>query len=58
MNIIKMKANTKLIDIINDPKNIKTMLTEWLNTNKEHDEARELTYYEILKIMDITKEGY
>ena len=46
MNIIKMKANTKLIDIINDPKNTKTMLTEWLNTNKEHDEARDLTYCE------------
>ena len=46
MNIIKMNADTKLIDIIHDPKNTKTMLTEWLNANKTHDEAKELTYCE------------
>ena len=46
MNIIKMKANTKLTDITRNPKNTKTMLTEWLNINKEYKEARELTYCE------------
>ena len=46
MNIIKMKANTNLIDITKDPKNIKIMLTEWFNANKQYKEARELTYCE------------
>ena len=46
MNIIKIKTHTKLTDITTNPKNTKTMLTEWLNTNKKYEEARELTYCE------------
>ena len=46
MNIIKIKANTKLTSITTNPNNTKTMLTEYFNTNKEYEEARELTYCE------------
>ncbi|KAJ1284859.1 hypothetical protein BS78_03G237300 [Paspalum vaginatum] len=44
MNIIKMKSNEKLINITNDPKNMKTMLTGWFEANEKYEEARELTY--------------
>ena len=46
MNLTKIKKDAKLSDIINDPKKQKTMLTEWFITNKEHEEAKELTYCE------------
>jgi len=46
MNIVKMRKNAKLKDIIDNPKNHKTMLTEWFTANREHIEARELTYCE------------
>jgi len=46
MNIVKMRKNAKLKDNIDNPKNHKTMLTEWFTANREHIEARELTYCE------------
>jgi len=46
MNIVKMRKNAKLKDIIDNPKNHKTMLTKWFTANREHIEARELTYCE------------
>ncbi|KAG2596891.1 hypothetical protein PVAP13_5KG209907 [Panicum virgatum] len=46
MNLTKIKKDAKLSDIINDPKKQKTMLTEWFVTNKEYEEAKELTYCE------------
>jgi hypothetical protein len=44
MNIITLQKNAKLKAIINDPKNQKTMLTEWFEINKSSEEARDLTY--------------
>ena len=32
-NIVKISQNAKLKNIINDPKNRKTMLTEWFEAN-------------------------
>jgi len=46
MNIVKYKKDTKLRDVIKEPKNTKTMLTEWFSANKEYDSAKEFTYYE------------
>jgi len=46
MNIVKMKSDEKLAQIAKDPNYAKTMLTEWFTANKEHKDARELTYYE------------
>lgn len=50
VHIVKMRKNAKLKDIIDNPKNHnknhKTMLTEWFAANREHIEARELTYCE------------
>jgi hypothetical protein len=46
MNIVKMKSDEKLSSIAKDPKNSKTMLTEWFNANKKYEEARQLTYVE------------
>ncbi|KAJ1272975.1 hypothetical protein BS78_06G244600 [Paspalum vaginatum] len=57
MNIVKMKSNEKLIDITKDPKNMKTMLTGWFDTNKKYEEARDLTYCEFPKkwLWDVNK---
>ena len=46
MNIIRLQKNAKLKAIIADPKNQKTMLTQWFEANKSNKEARELTYCE------------
>jgi hypothetical protein len=46
MNTVKLTTNTKLQSIIEDPKNRKTMLTEWFEDNKNYQEARQLTYCE------------
>ncbi|KAJ1268745.1 hypothetical protein BS78_07G158400 [Paspalum vaginatum] len=46
MNIVKMKSDEKLAQIAKDLNYAKTMLTEWFTANKEHEDARELTYYE------------
>ena len=46
MNIIRLQKNAKLKAIIADPKNKKTMLTQWFEANKSNKEARELTYCE------------
>jgi hypothetical protein len=40
----KTKKNDKLKAILADPKNKKTMLTEWFEANKNNKEARDLTY--------------
>ena len=44
MNIVKVKKDAKLKDIVNDPKSQKTILTEWFTANKEHADAKALTY--------------
>ena len=46
MNIVNFSGDAKLQSIIRDPKNQKTMLTEWFEANKQYPEARELTYCE------------
>jgi len=46
MNLIKIKKEAKLRDVISDPKNQKTMLTEWFVANKEYNDAKDLTYCE------------
>jgi len=44
LNTIRLHKNTKLQHITKDPKFHKTKLTEWFETNKLHEDARELTY--------------
>jgi len=44
--LLNIKKDTKLRDVIKDPKNTKTMLTEWFSANKEYDSAKEFTYCE------------
>lgn len=46
MNTVNFSSDSKLRSIINDPKNQKTMLTEWFEANKHDPMARELTYCE------------
>lgn len=46
MNIIRLKKYTKLQNVVQDPKNKKTMLAEWFEANKAHKDARDLTYCE------------
>jgi ATP-dependent DNA helicase PIF1 len=45
-NKITLHKNTKLHNITKDPKFHKTKLTEWFETNKLHEDTRELTYCE------------
>lgn len=45
-NKVKLPTNTKLKNLANDPNITKTKLTEWFQVNKNHEEARELTYCE------------
>lgn len=46
MNMVKLTKDTKLKNIIENPDNQRTMLTEWFMANQLHEEARNLTYCE------------
>jgi hypothetical protein len=45
-NTVKLQKTTKLKILANDPKIRRTKLTEWFQANRQHEEARELTYCE------------
>jgi len=53
LNIVNMTKNAKLQNIIKDPKNSKTTLTEWFQANKSHEEARHLTYCEFPQYLEM-----
>ena len=46
MNNLVYQANRPLADIVDDPRSLKTTLTEWFCANRVYPSARELTYIE------------
>jgi hypothetical protein len=45
-NSITYNATSDMSQVLSEPLLHKTMLTEWFTTNKEREDARELTYIE------------
>ena len=46
MQNITFHSNESLEKILKNPRNNKTTLTEWMETNKSNDEAKKLSYIE------------
>ena len=46
MNNLVYQANRPLVDIVDDPRSLKTTLTEWFCANRVYPSARELMYIE------------